>query len=155
MRHRVPGIDDEVEDGGIELRRIDEAGGQIGCKRQLNLHSRPCAVFEKGLELMKQRVHVLGARDRVLLTRKTQEARRHPITALDAFVDGGQSRLEFVRVAGISLGDPQPAGDNGEDVPKIVRDAAGHFTECTHLLSREFAAFPSEFSIDARSNSLW
>ncbi len=139
-RHCVTGIHDEVEDCRVELRRIHEALGKVGCEIEHDADSRTGAIFEEQLQLAQQCVHVFGTRHELLLLCEGEEPVGHLHASLDPVPDRRERGIELLRVIRIRFGDTQAAGDNTKHVSEIMGDPAGHLAKRADLLGRAPAA---------------
>ena len=137
IRHRVAGVDAEVEQRILELARIDQHRPQPARGHHFEGDRRADGAAEQILHAHHQPVHVGGLRVQGLAPREGEQAVGQRRRAL-----GGT--LRGVDVA-VDLGDPplreaglqqfERAGDAGEQIVEVMGEPAGELAHRLHLLA--------------------
>ena len=134
IRHRVAGVDREVEQRRGELPAVGEGQPDVAVELPHDLdllvegrQQQLCELFEQGVDVD------LGRLQR-LLARKGEQARGQGGAAVGRLADQlGDGRKRRVVLHGVGE-DLDRARDHGEHVVEFVRDAAGELADRLHLL---------------------
>ena len=150
IRHGVARVQGKVEDRGGELVRIDQRRpGVLGEQRgDFDLLAQRRMQQFGGFE--HQRVDVDLARLQRLFAGKGEQMLGQVGAAFGGLVDHLGDGYEFGAVGDGLLQDPDGAGDHGQDVVEVVRDAAGELADRVHLLACRNWASAARFSVRSR-----
>ena len=140
-RHRVAGVEREIEQRGCELVRVDGRRASLVLEHRFDLDLLAERRAQQFCGVDDQRVDVGLARLQRLLAGKGQQMLGQLGAARGGLIDhpgdGGKLRL-----VGDRLGeDFDGAGDHGQDVVEVVGDAAGELADRLHLLGMADAVF--------------
>ena len=135
-RHRVARIDAQVEQRVLELARVDEGAPQPAGRDHLQRDPRtdgaPDQLLEAGDEAVRvgrSRRQRLAAREREQPVGQRRRPPRRTLRGADVAVDLAGAPLRQPRLHHL-----QGAGDAGQQVVEVVRDAAGELAHRLHLL---------------------
>ena len=145
VRHRVAGVDAQVEQRVLELRGIDQRGPEAGRSDNLDRDAGADRALDQLLHAGDQPVHVRRFGIKGLPARKGEEAvgegRRAPRRALG----GDHVAVDVLETPlfDAHLHQFERAGDAGQQVVEVVRQAAGELAHGFHLLrlAKEFLGF--------------
>ncbi|GJE45825.1 hypothetical protein AEGHOMDF_5025 [Methylobacterium soli] len=136
VRHGIAGVDAEVQQRILELRRIDQDRPQAGGGHHLDLDRGPDGAADQLRHAGDEPVHVRGLRVERLAAREGEQAVRQggrplrgALGGVDVAVELGQAPL---RHAGLQ--EFEASRDAGEQVVEVVRDAARELAHRLHLL---------------------
>ena len=135
--HRVAGVDAQVEQRILQLRRIDPGGPQRVVAPHFQHHRRAYGAADQLLHSVDQPAHV----DRLGIERLPARERQQPVG------EGGRPADRLLPQGDVAPGpfgaarsEPglqhlQAGPDGGQQVVEIVRDAAGELADRLHLLA--------------------
>jgi len=136
-RHGIACIDTQVEQRIFKLRRIDQHGPGVAGSDYLKWRGRADGALDQLLHVGDQAVDIRGLGGERLLARKCQQpvgqgrgASRRPLGGGDVFLEIGEAAL--LQPQSHQL---QGAGNTGQQIVEIVRQAAGQLPDRFHLLA--------------------
>jgi len=135
-RHRVPGVQNQIQNGRFKLPGIDPAIPQLRLAVQPDAHGFPRRLCQQFARRRQDLINRDGLRPQHLLARIRQQLSRQTAAALCRALDhfgtpGG------VRIAARFRTHPQRrriAEHDSQQIIEVVRDAAGQPAERLHLL---------------------
>ena len=137
IRHGVPRVHGQVQDGQFQLRRVGADRAEHERKAGLDRNGR----LQRALEKVRHAAHQLRHVDRnglqLLLAREGQHALGQggaPLRRVPGVVD---EPGDVGPVAEVPPGHFEAADHRGQQVVEIMRDAAGQLAERVHLLRLE------------------
>ena len=134
LRHRVAGIDDQVQERGLELRAVDVGRQRPPIERHLELDRLRAGAAQHRFEPLDQGIDIVDLGAQGLAPRKSQQllgqarpALGGPLRAVDdppRLRIGPQARFEQV----------QAIRNHRQEIVEIVRHAAGQLPDRLHFL---------------------
>ena len=131
--HGVARVEREIEDAGLELRRVDLDGPQAGAADRLELDG----LAERAHQKVGHADDELVGVDRARVERLPAREGEQPLRQLRGALGAGQGVVERALGARFdhpALRDVEVADDDGEQVVEVVRHAAGQLADRLHLL---------------------
>ena len=134
LRHRITGVQREIEDRRCELTGVDESGrdviGQYRVDFDVFAQRRP----QQPGGIDQQRIDVDFARLQRLQAREREQVRRQLGAAGGGLVDQLGNCGEIRTVCDLLAKNLDGAGNDGENIVEVMSDAAGQLTDRLHLL---------------------
>ncbi|CAJ7649595.1 Uncharacterised protein [Burkholderia pseudomallei] len=131
LRHRVAGVDREIDHRELELRDVDAHGPQV----ELRVDGERRFRAERRLQQLAARREPVRDVDRLaaqrLLARDAQQLARERLAVLQRALDRGELGVQMLNAA--PPRDLHVARDDHQQVVEIVRDAADQVAERLHL----------------------
>ena len=134
VRHRVARIDRKIEQCGGELCRIGDGAPDIVFQHRLDLDLLAERRAQQVRGIARKRIRIDRARLERLAAREGEQLMRQLGAARRGLVDHPGDRGELRPVLHALGEDLDRAGDDGQDVVEVVRDAAGELSDGIHLL---------------------
>ena len=134
LRHRVLGIEDEVEQRHLDLMRIGERGRQTLRHRDRQFHRRPDRTFQQVHHAAQKRPHIDRLDLQILAPREGEQALgkcRPTLRPLQSAID--QPRRPAIP-GDIFLQQIEIAKNGHEEIVEIMRHATGQLADHLHLL---------------------
>ena len=134
-RHRVAGVDRQVEDRELELVGVDPRRRQVGRAGDIDLDRRPDRAGERSLIPLEQPADVDRARLQVLAAGEGEQALdqgRRAARGLERDVD--QPVRSCLAGGNLAAQQVEVADDRGQQIVEVVGDPAGELAERLQLL---------------------
>src|SRR6185312_9923535 len=132
--HGVAGVEDEVEKGGLDLIGIGQRGPQLGGELLPDLDMLTHRPMQEIIHADDDLVEVDRLRAELLAAREGQELLRQLLGAARGQRRRGDEAQQPRLVAELAFEQLEIAGNHGQHIVEVVRDAAGELTDRFHLL---------------------